>query len=355
MTEIRLRNIEKRFGDVTVIEGLDLTIHGREFFTFVGPSGCGKSTLLNLIAGLEDITSGEILFDGTDVSRLSPSERDVAMVFQSYALYPHMTVFENIAFPLRVRKRDEDTISSEVRRVAGLLGLEGLLTRLPRELSGGQRQRVALGRAIVRRPRVFLMDEPLSNLDARLRVDMRAELKKLHRELGITTVYVTHDQEEALSLSHRVAVLLDGRIQQVGPPAELFEKPATTFVATFIGSPSMNLLEGSIMERRPLRIGMDDIVVSPTGWDIKIQGKVILGIRPEDVVVSTEPLTDGFTAEVEVVEPVGSTVWVDIVRGGMRLRARMLKGMELEPGAQVFFRFDPAKFHLFDPSTERRL
>lgn len=210
MVEIRFEGVEKRFGSVTVIKKLDLTIRSREFFTFLGPSGCGKSTILNMIAGLEDVTGGTIYFDGTPVNGLSPAERDVAMVFQSYALYPHMTVYENIAFPLRVKKERKEKIDEEVKRIASLLDLGSLLQRKPKELSGGQKQRVALGRALVRKPKVFLMDEPLSNLDAKLRLDMRTELKKLHQELGITTVYVTHDQEEAMVLSDRMAILYMG-------------------------------------------------------------------------------------------------------------------------------------------------
>jgi len=210
LVEIRFEGVEKRFGSVTVIKKLDLTIRSREFFTFLGPSGCGKSTILNMIAGLEDVTGGTIYFDGTPVNGLSPAERDVAMVFQSYALYPHMTVYENMAFPLRVKKERKEKIDEEVKRIASLLDLGSLLQRKPKELSGGQKQRVALGRAIVRKPKVFLMDEPLSNLDAKLRLDMRTELKKLHQELGITTVYVTHDQEEAMVLSDRMAILYMG-------------------------------------------------------------------------------------------------------------------------------------------------
>jgi len=254
MAEVRFEKVGKTYRDIRVIHGLNLTIQDGEFFTFVGPSGCGKSTVLNLIAGLVPVTEGNIYFDDTLVNENSPKERDVAMVFQSYALYPHMTVYRNIAFPLTMKKMHKKKIDEEVQRVAALLGLEQLLQRKPKELSGGQRQRVALGRAIIRKPKVFLMDEPLSNLDARLRIEMRAELKKLHHELNITTVYVTHDQSEALSLSERIAVLSDGAIQQCGTPQEVYLKPANTFVAGFIGSPPMNFMKATVKQASPLEV-----------------------------------------------------------------------------------------------------
>ncbi len=351
MTEIRLEKIEKSFGSVKVLKGIDLIIRRGEFFTFLGPSGCGKSTLLNIIAGLEEATSGSVLFDGRAVDRLGPAERDVAFVFQSYALYPHMSVFENIAFPLRVRGLKDKEVAREVGRTAELLGLGQLLKRLPRELSGGQRQRVALGRAIVRRPKVFLMDEPLSNLDARLRVETRGELKKLHRELGITTVYVTHDQEEAMSLSDRVAVLFKGEIQQTAPPMELFLRPQNTFVAGFIGSPSMNIFEAVVSKDRGIEAGGMRFSAGRR-VDLKA-GRVLAGIRPEDIVVKKGD--SGFEAVVDVVEPMGSVLWVEVLSGGVRLRARAGPDESIAPGDKVRISFDTSKVHLFDPDTERRL
>ncbi len=354
MVDIALRGVWKSFGTADVIRGLDLTIRDREFFTFVGPSGCGKSTILNLIAGLEEPTKGTILFDSEPVADLSPGRRDVAMVFQSYALYPHMTVFENIAFPLKVRKERREVVSREVGRVAELLGIGDQLGKLPRELSGGQRQRVALGRAIIRRPRAFLMDEPLSNLDARLRMEMRAEIKKLHRELGITTVYVTHDQEEAMSLSDRVAVLSEGEVRQCSRPGELYERPADVFVAGFIGSPPMNLFGARVTSEEPFRIAALGAVLSPDVSAAPSGGTVIAGIRPEDVEVDTRPLPGGLEAEVELTEPVGPYEWVDLNVGGVRLRARAEAG-KVRAGQRVFFRVAEERLHVFDAETEKRL
>jgi multiple sugar transport system ATP-binding protein len=359
MAEIELRNLEKRFTDVEVIKSLDLTIGDREFFTFVGPSGCGKSTVLNLIAGLEDVTEGSILFDGKVINDFSPVDRDVAMVFQSYALYPHMSVFENIAFPLRVKRKDGAVIEKEVGRIAGLLGLEGLLKRLPKELSGGQRQRVALGRAIIRRPKVFLMDEPLSNLDARLRVEMRTEIKKLHRELGITVVYVTHDQEEAMSLSDKVAVFLDGRVLQCGPPMDLYERPANLFVAGFMGSPTMNFLKGDVVSEVPFKVGAGELMFTPQVASTRPAGAgIVIGIRPGDIEVSADPGKGGFEAVCEVVEPAGPYLWVEFTPKG--LKETKVKGKagvkdRIEPGERVFFSPAWDRTHIFDAGSERRL
>src|SRR5512143_1548381 len=311
MVEIRFENVSKRFGDVEVVSGLDLTIHDGEFFTFVGPSGCGKSTILNMIAGLEDVTGGSLLFDDRVVNGLSPKDRDVAMVFQSYALYPHMSVYENIAFPLRMKKEMNEVIDKEVRRVASILGIAGFLLRKPRELSGGQRQRVALARAIVRRPKVFLMDEPLSNLDARLRMETRAELKKLHRDLGITTVYVTHDQAEALGLSDRICVIKGGAVQQVGTPRDVYAKPANMFVGGFIGSPPMNFLPCTLRSKAPLEIDCLGLVIRPHTEHAPLGGELVAGIRPEEVFVTIERRTEGAEVTVSVTEPAGSFTWVD--------------------------------------------
>ena len=355
MAEIVFQNVSKRFKDTELFRGLDLRIGEGEFFTFVGPSGCGKSTILNMIAGLEPLSGGAILFDGRDVGPLSPRERDVAMVFQSYALYPHMSVFENLAFPLRMKKSQGDFIEAEVRRVAGLLGLDSMLRRKPGELSGGQRQRVALGRAIIRRPRVFLMDEPLSNLDARLRVGMRAEIKSLHRELGITTVYVTHDQAEALGLSERMAVLHQGLIQQCDAPGRVYREPANTFVAGFIGSPPINLIPGSINERGEIA-ALGTLIAGPRDAQPRpAPGRVTVGIRPEDISITSARREGGIEARVSLLEPAGPFNWADVRCGDVSLRGIAGEEPGLEAGGRAFLSFPAAKVLLFDAQTGLRL
>ena len=353
MTKVELKGIRKSFDGTEVIKGVDLLIEKGEFFTFLGPSGCGKSTLLNIVAGLEEPTTGRIYFDDRDVTDLPPPQRDVAMVFQSYALYPHMSVFENIAFPLRVRKESHHVVEEEVRKVAALVGLERHLAKRPSQLSGGERQRVALGRAIVRRPRVFLMDEPLSNLDARLRIIMRTELKRLHRELSITTIYVTHDQEEAMSLSDRVAVFHGGRIQQCGPAIELYRRPANLFVARFIGSPPMNIMEARLVSRRPPVVDVKGIRVE-LARDIEFKDRMLAGIRPEDVELSSTPSPSMVEAVVDVAEPLGVYQLVEIVYNGSRLMVRT-ELEDIRAGQRVYFKLIPERIHLFDPQTERRL
>lgn len=355
MAEIIFQNVSKRFNDTEVVRGLDLKIKAGEFFTFVGPSGCGKSTILNMIAGLEPLSGGAILFNGRDVSALSPRERDVAMVFQSYALYPHMTVHENLAFPLRMKKTPGDAIDAEVRRVAGMLGLDSMLRRKPRELSGGQRQRVALGRAIIRRPRVFLMDEPLSNLDARLRVEMRAEIKRLHRELGITTVYVTHDQAEALGLSERMAVLHQGVIQQCDAPGRVYREPANTFVAGFIGSPPINLIPGSLNERGELVALGALIPRQPHASAKHASGKLIVGIRPEDITITPAHREGGIEARVSLIESAGSFNWADVRCGEVSLRGIAGEEAGLEVGRKAFLSFPGTRILLFDATTGLRI
>ncbi|MEP0775928.1 MAG: sn-glycerol-3-phosphate ABC transporter ATP-binding protein UgpC, partial [Acidobacteriota bacterium] len=287
MAQVRFDRVEKRFGATTVIRPLDLQVEDREFMVLVGPSGCGKSTLLRLLAGLEEVSAGTITIGDRVVNHLPPKERDIAMVFQSYALYPHMTVRENLAFGLKVRGMPREDVAQRVSEAARLLEIEGVLDRRPRELSGGQRQRVAVGRAIVRHPQVFLFDEPLSNLDAKLRVSMRAELTRLQRRLATTTVYVTHDQVEAMTMGQRVAVLKGGELQQVGPPMELYQRPANTFVASFLGTPPMNLLPGRIGEGgQTLHI---DGVTLPLGAEQRravlaaSSGEVLVGVRPEQM------------------------------------------------------------------------
>jgi multiple sugar transport system ATP-binding protein len=360
MPEVRFDRVEKRYGQQPVIRDFSLTIREGEFFTLVGPSGCGKSTVLNLVAGLEPVTSGEIYFDDRPVTHLSPKDRDVAMVFQSYALYPHKTVFENLAFPLQLRRVPRSALQGEVRRVAGLLGLAGLLAKKPAELSGGERQRVALGRALIRQPAAFLMDEPLSNLDQHLRVQTRSEIKRLHAHLKTTTLYVTHDQEEALVLSDRLAVLKQGCLQQVGTPQNLYDAPANVFVASFIGYPSMNLLDARI-ENDHAVLGAIRVPLPRRVGDRCPGDMVSLGIRPEQVLVSDlKPVeSDSPTGIVRLVEPVGAQTWVtvEVVAGE---RSTTLLGLadrlfKAQPGECVAVSVVGSSPHLFDPRTGDRI
>ncbi len=355
MAEIRFDQVSKRFGQVVVLRDIDLTIRDGEFFTFVGPSGCGKSTLLNIIAGLDEVSGGKILFDGVPVNDLAPAERDVAMVFQSYALYPHLNVHDNLAFPLKMKKKGREEIGREVERVAGLLGIGDLLGRKPRQLSGGQRQRVALGRAIIRRPRVFLMDEPLSNLDARLRVEMRGELKRLHRELKITTIYVTHDQEEALGLSERIAVLHGGTVEQCGTPREVFFRPANLFVAGFIGSPPLNVVPGKVQSVHPLEIDCNGHVIRLPTERKPETAAVFVGIRPDDLVVDEAKAPGSLEVIVSVVEPAGPVDWVEVDWNGVRLKGRASPDASLKPGGKAFAAFYPDKALVFDAADGGRL
>lgn len=355
MAGIRLENVEKSFGDVPVIKELDLTINDGEFFTFVGPSGCGKSTILNMIAGLEPVTKGRIYFDDVLVNELSPKERDVAMVFQSYALYPHMNVYENIAFPLKMKKTTTDDIGSEVKRVASILGLEGLLDRRPKELSGGQRQRVALGRAIIRKPKVFLMDEPLSNLDARLRIEMRVELKRLHQELKITTVYVTHDQAEAMSVSDRIAVIHEGEVQQCGPPLEVYLKPANIFVGSFIGSPPINFIQCSVKNRQPFEIECNGACLSSKVERLPEKDTVLVGIRPEEVNISRKRPEGSIEVTVSLIEPAGPFNWVDVKWDRVRVRGTSQIEEALKAREKAFMSFSMDKVVVFDPDSGKRL
>jgi len=355
MAAICFEQVDKQYGDTLVITGLELTIKDGEFFTFVGPSGCGKSTVLAMIAGLESVSRGRILFDEMAVEGLSPAARDVAMVFQSYALYPHMTVYENLAFPLRMKKTPRKVIDGEVARIAGLLGLDALLRRKPRQLSGGQRQRVALGRAIIRRPKVFLLDEPLSNLDARLRVEMRAELQRLHRELKITTVYVTHDQAEALGLSERIAVLHDGKIQQCGTPFQLYNSPANLFVGSFIGTPPMNLLTGEVVGFSPLAVACGDKVVFPVTDGVPANRKVVLGIRPDDVSVTVGKGDDSLAGTVVAIEPAGAYNWVELARDGDRFKGRAAHDAGLTVGGTAYGSIPSRRFFVFDAESGKRV
>jgi multiple sugar transport system ATP-binding protein len=359
MAGIRFEKVGKTFRDVAVIKELDLTIEDGEFFTFVGPSGCGKSTVLNMIAGLEPVTRGKIFFDGTIVNGLSPQERDVAVVFQSYALYPHMTVYENIAFPLRMKKIGARTIDEEVKRVAAVLGLDDLLRRRPKQLSGGQRQRVALGRAMIRKPKVFLMDEPLSNLDARLRIEMRAELKRLHQDLKITTIYVTHDQAEAMSLSGRIGVLYGGELQQCGTPAEVYLRPSNVFVAGFIGSPPMNFIPGAIRSHDPLRIECNGVILSP-GYAVSLSSqeefrRVLVGIRPEEISVSPEQTEASVQVTISLIEPAGPNYWVDCGWKGTKIKGTAKDVSHLAPGKEAFITLAKEKIVIFDAESEKIL
>lgn len=366
MAEVRLEGLRKRFDGPDVVQGLTLTILNGEFFAVVGPSGCGKSTLLHLLAGLESPTDGRILFDGQDVTMLPPQRRDVALVFQSYALYPHMTVKENLAFPLRVRKQksplDRAQIDGEVHRVAELLELTDLLERRPRELSGGQRQRVALGRSLIRRPQVFLLDEPLSNLDAQLRTGMRLQLRRLHDRLKITTIYVTHDQTEALTLADRVAVLRDGVIEQIGTPRELYETPANVFVACFIGQPPMNMMEARI--HRGIAEAVAFRIPLPPDWPHSTDGRALtVGIRPEHVRVSrsSRNVEPGASAAgtVRLIERSGGHPWVSIelASGGTDglVMATMDAGQQLRMGDTVTISIRQAVVHFFNPVTGERV
>ena len=346
MTALTLQAVRKRFGRTETLHGIELHIAEGEFVVFVGPSGCGKSTLLRLIAGLESVSEGRILFGERDLTRASPSERRVAMVFQSYALYPHMTVQQNLSFGMRMRGEPREEIARKLEHAVRILQLEPYLTRKPGELSGGQCQRVAIGRAIVQDPAVFLFDEPLSNLDAELRLRMRVEIAALHDTLGRTTVYVTHDQVEAMTLADRIVVLRDGRIEQVGTPRELYDQPANLFVAGFIGSPAMNLLPVSF-EATGLRLGDGTVLPSPPGLASQT-GSGHLGVRPEHL----RPSTDGpLRLEVSVVEELGATRYVHGRCSGQALCAEWREDVAPEPGTAV--RLKPTVLHAFGASGQR--
>jgi multiple sugar transport system ATP-binding protein len=349
MAKVLLEGIAKRFGAQEAVQRLDLDIRDRELLTLLGPSGCGKSTVLNIVAGLEAPSAGEITIGERRVTQLPPHERDVAMVFQSYALYPHKTVFENIAFPLRLRRTPREELTRKVTEVARRLGVLELLGRRPAQLSGGQRQRVALGRALVRRPSVFLLDEPLSNLDAQLRADTRAEIKRLHAEFETTTLYVTHDQTEAMTLSDRIAVLKQGQLQQVGSPAEIYDTPANRFVAGFVGNPGMNFVEARLEDGRLRLPGWDAALPLAAGAGTR---DVIAGFRPEDVAL-TAP--EGPRGQVEEVESLGSDTVVVFSWNGARIAARGPAAFRARRGDTLSFGIAPERLHLFDPQTGRRL
>jgi multiple sugar transport system ATP-binding protein len=349
---VRFEGVTKRYGKVEAVRDLNLAIPDGQFMTLVGPSGCGKSTTLNMLAGLDEVSEGEIYIDDQEVSGLPPGERDIAMVFQSYALYPHMSVRDNLAFALKVRHEPGEAIQQKVSRAARLLSIEELLNRKPRQLSGGQRQRVALGRALVREPRLFLLDEPLSNLDAKLRVQMRAELKLLFDRLETTVVYVTHDQVEAMTMSDRVAIFDKGVVQQVGSPLELYERPVNTFVAGFLGSPPMNFLEAEVADGR-LRGSDFSFGLPPWAGSLERGASVVLGIRPEDLTLR-EDAGPG-AVSITLAEPMGSSTIIYTSLGDNLVAIETGKNTKLQVGSNVALDIDPDRLHVFDPSTGRSL
>ncbi|HWK00795.1 MAG TPA: sn-glycerol-3-phosphate ABC transporter ATP-binding protein UgpC [Xanthobacteraceae bacterium] len=353
MASVEIRDARKAFGTVEVLHGVNVSIEDGAFVVLVGPSGCGKSTLLRMIAGLENITGGEIIIGNRVVNALPPKARDVAMVFQNYALYPHMTVADNMAFSMKLRKAPKREIEERVQRAAAILGLEPLLQRYPRQLSGGQRQRVAMGRAIVRDPQVFLFDEPLSNLDAKLRVQMRTEIKELHQRLKTTTVYVTHDQIEAMTMADKIVVMHDGIVEQVGAPLELYDKPANMFVAGFIGSPAMNFFHGKVAANGKAAFETAGGVELPlSGKPVNGDGQpAVYGVRPEHFSIAD----DGAPGEVVVVEPTGSEIQVFAKIGGQEITAVFRERHNFKPGDKIRLKPDPRLVHLFDAPTGKRL
>jgi multiple sugar transport system ATP-binding protein len=346
MAAVALRGVHKSFGSTAVVHGVDLGIKDGEFCVLVGPSGCGKSTLLRMIAGLEEISGGEIDIGGRVVNKMAPKERDIAMVFQNYALYPHMTVYDNMAFSLKLAGVAAELLDRRVQDAADILGLKEYLARYPRQLSGGQRQRVAMGRAIVRKPQVFLFDEPLSNLDAKLRVAMRTEIKALHQRLKTTSVYVTHDQIEAMTMADKIVVMNAGKVEQIGSPLDLYDNPANLFVAGFIGSPSMNFIPGRVSDGR---IEMNGGISVPVPKNARAQGEVILGVRPEHFSVSA----GGLPADVVVVEPTGADTQIFCKLAGVDITAVVRERHEFRPGAAI--RLTPELTFLFDPASGARL
>ena len=343
---ISLEGVIKRHGAVTVLHGIDLAIGPGEFFALLGPSGSGKTTTLRILAGLEPHDAGRVTMDGVDVTQRGAGERDVAMVFQSYALYPHMSVRDNIAFPLRMIGQSRADVDAAVCDAAARVRIDHLLDRRPGQLSGGQQQRCALARAIVRKPRLFLLDEPLSNLDAKLRVETRVELRKLQRSLGVTTVYVTHDQEEAMTMADRIAIFLDGRIAQVGTPHEIFERPASTAVAAFIGSPPMNLLPGEVRGGKLVVAGSE----LDAGRDLGADGPVIAGVRPGALAIADR----GIAGRIYLVEDLGETAIVDVQVDGQLVKMRMLRRPDLQEGETVRLSFAAGALHLFDRDSGLR-
>ena len=370
MATVVIENLVKAYPDkhgpgTTVVHGINLEIREREFMVLVGPSGCGKSTTLRMIAGLEEITSGHVSIDGRIVNDLPPKERDIAMVFQNYALYPHMSVYENMAFGLKLRKLPKAEIDARVREAAAMLGLENYLDRRPKALSGGQRQRVAVGRAIVRKPKVFLFDEPLSNLDAKMRVSTRAEISRLHSRLSATMIYVTHDQVEAMTMGDRICVMKDGRIMQVAEPMEIYNRPANLFVAGFIGSPPMNFLHGTIQRAgskltfvekntaaEPVKIVLNEALSTKAVQ--RVDQPIILGLRPE-AIREAEANNAATLLKIEVAEPMGAETFLTFTTGTHALTARVHPNHHFEIGQNFSATFDLEHAHLFDPASEQTL
>jgi multiple sugar transport system ATP-binding protein len=353
MAPVGIRDVRKSFGTVEVIHGVSVDITDGEFVILVGPSGCGKSTLLRMIAGLEQISQGDILIGDRVVNNVPPKERDIAMVFQNYALYPHMTVADNMGFSLKLRRIEKAVIKERVNKAADILGLQPYLDRYPRQLSGGQRQRVAMGRAIVRDPQVFLFDEPLSNLDAKLRVAMRTEIKELHQRLGTTTVYVTHDQIEAMTMADKIVVMHDGVVEQIGAPLDLYDRPRNLFVAGFIGSPAMNFLNGKVVRNGGASFQMESgrKLPLPAHSAARDGQAVVYGIRPEHL----HAAGDGTEAEVVVVEPTGAEVQVFARLDGNDITAVLRERLQLKPGETVRFAPDTSQVHLFDAASGDRI
>jgi multiple sugar transport system ATP-binding protein len=359
MAQVVLKDLNKKYDEVHAVKDVNLTIRDKEFMVLVGPSGCGKTTTLRMVAGLEEITAGEIHIGDRVVNDLPPKDRDIAMVFQNYALYPHMSVYDNMAFGLKMRKFPKPEIEKRVREAADILGIQELLKRKPRQLSGGQRQRVAVGRAIVRHPQVFLFDEPLSNLDAKLRVQMRVELKRLHERLETTAIYVTHDQVEAMTLGSRVVVMKDGYVQQVGEPLEIYGRPANRFVAGFIGSPAMNFIPVTIAEEA------GGLWASASNFRVRVPASsaaslggykgvgVTLGVRPEDLRIGGDPQDSSFDAMVDVVEPLGAELLLDTSVAGQSVVARVDPSTKAKPHDKLRLTFVPERIHFFDAKTEQ--
>lgn len=362
MASLRLEGITKKFEEVTAVKNLNLEIKDREFLVILGPSGCGKTTTLRIIAGLDVPTDGRIFMDGKDITYVHPKHRKMAMVFQSYALYPHMTAFDNIAFPLIMQRRPKEEIKKRINEVAKLLKIENLLQRKPKELSGGEKQRVALGRAVIKEPKVFLMDEPLSNVDAKLRVHLRGELKKLQRDLDVTTIYVTHDQIEAMTMADRIVVLDSGELLQISPPYELYDNPATAFVAGFIGNPSTNLIDCSLIERDEgtfLDAGEFTVDVSHIADILTTKAvgpELLLGIRPEDISIHQGAAIEkgDFSAKIQTIEPLGLEAIVTIKIGEVLIHIRVARDFVGSMNEDVGFTFDQQKMYIFDGKTGKR-
>jgi len=363
MAQVELKNLSKKYGKVTAVQNMDLIIPHNQFLVLVGPSGCGKSTTLRMIAGLEEITGGEIFINDERVNDKDPKDRNVSMVFQNYALYPHMSVEENLGFSLKIAKVKSQEIEKRVNEAVNILGLEDLRSRKPSQLSGGQRQRVAMGRAIVRRPDAFLFDEPLSNLDAKLRTQMRTEIKKLHQKLKTTIIYVTHDQVEAMTLADRIIIMKDGYIEQIGSPIEVFSKPANVFVATFIGSPPMNIFSAEIINsNNNIKIKLDDNLHFDCSEDQKnkLQNKknIFLGIRAEDIMPVDNNINTSFWSfkrNVDIVEPLGTETQLFITINDKEIISRMYNPYEVNVGDELTFQVDPHKVHFFDKETEKAI